>query len=67
MPRNPELPKFKPVEKKPKKAVMSLAIDQDVLDWLRSKGPGHTRYAAELLRWCMEQDLAGQQGEQGDA
>lgn len=38
----------------PKKALLSLRIDSDVIDWFRSQGPGYQSRMNALLRAYME-------------
>lgn len=38
----------------PKKALLSLRIDADVIDWFRSQGPGYQSRMNALLRAYME-------------
>ncbi len=43
---------------KPRKQLVSLRIDMDVLDWLKTSGPGYQTRANEVLRERMLADRA---------
>jgi len=42
---------------RPRKSVISLRIDDEILDWLKSKGEGHLTRINEILREHMSRDL----------
>ena len=44
---------------RPIKTAVSLRIDNDVLDWLKSKGEGHLTRVNQILRDAMMSDLRG--------
>jgi len=44
---------------RPLKTQISFRIDNEVLDWLKSKGEGHLSRINEILRERMRQELAG--------
>lgn len=44
---------------RPLKKLTSCRIDADVLEWLKSKGPGHLRRVNEILRSAMIADREG--------
>ena len=41
---------------RPRKQAISLRLDMDVLDWLRSKGPGYQTAINRILRERMESE-----------
>ena len=41
---------------RPRKEAVSLRLDMDVLDWLRSKGPGYQTAINRILRERMESE-----------
>ena len=44
---------------RPLKTQISLRIDNEVLDWLKSKGEGHLSRINEILRECMTRERQG--------
>lgn len=42
---------------RPRKTLISLRIDSEILDWLKSKGEGHLTRINEILRERMSVDL----------
>jgi uncharacterized protein (DUF4415 family) len=42
---------------RPRKTLISLRIDNEILDWLKSKGEGHLTRINEILRERMSVDL----------
>jgi uncharacterized protein (DUF4415 family) len=46
---------------RPVKTQISCRIDNEVLDWLKSKGEGHLTRINEILRERMVSELAGEQ------
>jgi uncharacterized protein (DUF4415 family) len=42
---------------RPRKTLISLRIDDEILDWLKSKGEGHLTRINEILRERMSVDL----------
>ena len=42
---------------RPRKTLISLRVDDEVLDWLKSKGEGHLTRINEILRERMSRDL----------
>ena len=44
---------------KPRKQLVSLRIDMDVLEWLKTSGPGYQTRANEVLRERMMTDRGG--------
>ena len=42
---------------RPRKTLISLRVDEEILDWLKSKGEGHLTRINEILREHMSRDL----------
>jgi uncharacterized protein (DUF4415 family) len=47
---------------RPRKTAISLRIDNDVLDWVKSKGDKHSSRINEILRECMMADRERRRG-----
>jgi hypothetical protein len=47
---------------RPRKVQLSLRVDAEVVDWLKSKGPGYQTRINRILRWVM---IEGKNREKG--